>query len=80
MQKVNGSDDGVQQWESLSFGTLCIVWNFKYEKQRFGNIICFRRQVRGEDMNARLGPLESANLNHLLTRLNVSGGTVISKR
>jgi hypothetical protein len=35
--------------ELLGFWTLSIVWNSKYQKkQRFGNWICFRLQVRGK--------------------------------
>jgi hypothetical protein len=32
--------------------------------QRFGNWICFRPQVRGEETPTLLGPLDRANLNH----------------
>jgi hypothetical protein len=38
-------------------------------KQRFGNWICFRPEVKGETPTL-LGPLERANLSHWITDLN----------
>jgi hypothetical protein len=40
-----------------------IYWVLEPERQRFGNWICFRPQVKGKTP-AQLGPLERANLNH----------------
>jgi hypothetical protein len=45
------------------FGLCLSSGIIKARKQRFGNWICFRPQVRGETLSL-LGPLERANLNH----------------
>jgi hypothetical protein len=49
--------------ELLGFWTFSIVrYSKDQETRRFGNRICFRLQVKGED--TQLGPLERANLDH----------------
>jgi hypothetical protein len=35
--------------------------------QRFGKCICFRHQVRGQEIPTQLDPLERTSLNHFLT-------------
>jgi hypothetical protein len=48
----------------LGFGLLPSSGILDARKQRFGNWICFRPQVKGDTL---LGPLERANPNHWTT-------------
>jgi hypothetical protein len=49
----------------LGFWILSIVrYSKKQKNTRFGNWICFRPQVRGQETPTQLGPLERASLNH----------------
>jgi hypothetical protein len=43
----------------------------------FGNWICFRPQVRGQETSTQLGPLERANLNHWPTPVNTLCSSVL---
>jgi hypothetical protein len=53
------------------FGLCPSTGILKTRKQRFGNWICFRPQVRG-DTPALLGTLERANLNHWTTHVRLT--------
>jgi hypothetical protein len=50
------------------FWTLFLALNSKYQKQRFGNWICFHSQEKGR-RHILLGPFERANLNHWTTHV-----------